>query len=75
MEQLGSQETDFHEYLSIFQTKPIEKIPVALKSDKKNGYFMDIDIFVTCNWVVTRWQYTFTHTIHRTTQITTEQHK
>ena len=21
----------------------------------------DIDIFVNCNWVVTRWQYTFTH--------------
>jgi len=39
MEQLGSQETDFHEYLSIFR-KPIEKIPVALKSDKKNGYFI-----------------------------------
>ena len=22
---------------------------------------IDIDIFVNCNWVVTRWQYTFTH--------------
>jgi hypothetical protein len=21
----------------------------------------DIDIFVNCNWVETRWQYTFTH--------------
>jgi len=20
-----------------------------------------IDVFVNCNWVVTRWQYTFTH--------------
>jgi hypothetical protein len=20
-----------------------------------------IDIFINCNWVVTRWQYTFTH--------------
>ena len=26
------------------------------------------DIFINCNWVVTRWQYTFTH---RKTQITT----
>jgi hypothetical protein len=25
-------------------------------------YFdIDIDIFVNCNWVDTRWQYTFTH--------------
>jgi hypothetical protein len=31
--------------------------------------------FINCNWVVTRWQYTFTQTIYRTTQITTEQHK
>ena len=23
--------------------------------------YIDIDIFVNCNWVVTRWQYTFTH--------------
>jgi hypothetical protein len=23
--------------------------------------FYDIDIFINCNWVVTRWQYTFTH--------------
>jgi hypothetical protein len=22
---------------------------------------IDIDIFVNCNWVDTRWQYTFTH--------------
>jgi hypothetical protein len=22
---------------------------------------VDIDIFVNCNWVDTRWQYTFTH--------------
>jgi len=36
----------------------------------------DIDVFINYNWVVTWWQYTFTHkTIHRTTQITTEQHK
>jgi hypothetical protein len=45
-------------------------------------YFIDIDIFVNCNWVDTRWQYTFTHkhpvavhiytqTIHRTSQLTT----
>jgi hypothetical protein len=26
------------------------------------GYILfDIDIFVNCNWVDTRWQYTFTH--------------
>ena len=38
---------------------------------------VEYDIFVNCNWVVTRWQYTFTHkqyieqyktTIHTTTQ-------
>jgi len=23
--------------------------------------FIWYDIFVNCNWVVTRWQYTFTH--------------
>jgi hypothetical protein len=28
------------------------------------------DIFVNCSWVVTRWQYTFTHKQYRTTQIT-----
>jgi hypothetical protein len=27
------------------------------------------DIFINCNWVVTRWQYTFTHKQY------TEQHK
>jgi hypothetical protein len=25
------------------------------------GAIIDIDIFVNCNWVDTRWQYTFTH--------------
>ena len=25
-----------------------------------SGSYIDIDIFVNCNWVVTRWQYTFT---------------
>ena len=29
----------------------------------------DIDIFINCSWVVTRWQYTFTHKQY------TEQHK
>jgi hypothetical protein len=24
-------------------------------------YSMIYDIFIYCNWVVTRWQYTFTH--------------
>ena len=42
----------------------------------------DDDIFVNCNWVVTRWQYTFTHkqyieqyktTIHTTTQTILEE--
>jgi hypothetical protein len=23
--------------------------------------YIDIDVFVNCNWVDTRWQYTFTH--------------
>jgi hypothetical protein len=38
---------------------------------------MIYDTFVNCNWVDTRWQWYSTHlhtTIHRTTQITTEQH-
>jgi hypothetical protein len=25
------------------------------------GFILFIDIFVNCNWVDTRWQYTFTH--------------
>ena len=25
------------------------------------GEFYRYDIFINCNWVVTRWQYTFTH--------------
>jgi len=25
------------------------------------GNTMIYDVFVNCNWVVTRWQYTFTH--------------
>jgi archaellin len=39
-------------------------------------FWCDIDIFINCNWVVTRWQYTFTHKQYieqhnnRTTQIT-----
>jgi hypothetical protein len=49
-----------------------------LKAVKKR--YIDIDIFVNCNWVVTRWQKYSTHlhtnnihndtkqTIHRTTQ-------
>ena len=35
--------------------------------------YIYIYIYINCNWVVTRWQYT--QTIHRTTEITTEQHK
>jgi hypothetical protein len=27
-------------------------------------YDIDIDIFINCNWVDTRWQYTFTHKQH-----------
>ena len=30
------------------------------------------DIFINCSWVVTRWQYIYTQTIHITTQMTTE---
>ena len=39
-EQLGSHWTDFHKiwHLSIFR-KPVQKIRVSLKSDKKDGYF------------------------------------
>jgi hypothetical protein len=28
---------------------------------KLHNRIIDIDIFVNCNWVDTRWQYTFTH--------------
>ena len=40
MEQPGSNRTDFHEvsYLIVFQ-ESVEKIQVALKFEKKNGYF------------------------------------
>jgi hypothetical protein len=44
------------------------QMPIALKSVSLNflepsGPFQtcNIDIFINCNWVVTRWQYTFTH--------------
>jgi hypothetical protein len=40
IEQLGSHWTDFHEILYLSTSrKYVEKIPVSLKSDKKNGYF------------------------------------
>ena len=26
-----------------------------------SAHVYDNDIFINCNWVVTRWQYTFTH--------------
>jgi hypothetical protein len=42
------------------------------------GLWLGYDIFINCNWVVTRWQYTFTHKQYteqqnnnRTTQIQT----
>jgi hypothetical protein len=35
---------------------------IATMGLKLLTYFdIDIDIFINCNWVVTRWQYTFTH--------------
>jgi hypothetical protein len=59
---------------------------VCLRHLKKEStstifYFIFIYLFINCNWFVTRWPYTFTHThththtLHRTTQITTKQHK
>jgi len=37
-------------------------------------FHIDIDMFVNCNWVDTRWQCTvhiYIQTVHRTTQLTT----
>ena len=50
MEQLGSQWTEFHEilYLSIC-LKLVEKIQFSLKSDKNNGYFIWIPVYVYDN--------------------------
>jgi len=47
MEQLGSHQVDFYDtgYLSIFR-KFVNKIHVSLKSDKSNGYFMCIPIYI-----------------------------
>jgi hypothetical protein len=40
MEQLGCHRTDFHEILDLSNVrKSVEKIQVALKSEKNNGYF------------------------------------
>ena len=38
------------------------------------GIDIDMEIFVNCNWIDTRWQcivHIYTQTIHRTTQLTT----
>ena len=37
--------------------KVLGKVPTPLHVPQEGPY----DIFVNCNWVVTRWQYTFTH--------------
>jgi hypothetical protein len=37
---------------------------LGLSETRIVGYihvYIDIDIFINCSWVVTRWQYTFTH--------------
>jgi hypothetical protein len=50
--------------------KNIEKLNVKRKVGNKirnKHSHSQFDIIINCNWVVTRWQYTFTH---RTTQIT-----
>jgi len=47
--------------------KTVHKIQVSLKSrDHKDNLHENLctcifDIFINCSWVVTRWQYTFTH--------------
>jgi len=33
----------------------------AVFNHLKSYLFMIYDIFINCSWVVTRWQYTFTH--------------
>ena len=50
MEQLGFHWTDFHEiwYLTIFR-KSVEKIQVQLKSDKNNGNFAWIPVYIYGN--------------------------
>jgi CHASE2 domain-containing sensor protein len=36
-------------------------IKIKYKFEAQNFIDIDIDILVNCNWVDTRWQYTFTH--------------
>jgi hypothetical protein len=50
MEQIGSHWMDFHEilYFWIFR-KSVEKIKVSLKSDKTNGYFIQIHMYIYDN--------------------------
>jgi hypothetical protein len=42
---------------------PYQKLYLLAAQHKHtfNQNDIDIDIFVNCNWVDTRWQYTFTH--------------
>jgi hypothetical protein len=37
------------------------KFQAAVNNNAEFDIDIDIDIFVNCNWVDTRWQYTFTH--------------
>jgi hypothetical protein len=50
MEQLGSHWTDFHEiwFLSIFRNS-VQIIKVSLNSDKNNGYFTPIPMYIHAN--------------------------
>jgi len=44
----------------IFSTTFVWNISYS-KKDSATYYDIWYDIFINCNWVVTRWQYTFTH--------------
>jgi hypothetical protein len=65
---MGIKVPNFMTRISIFQFTAVEKTHFDID--------IDIDIFVNCNWVDTRWQYTFTRNTqnitinNKTTQIT-----
>jgi hypothetical protein len=50
--------------LGIFYYTLVPHCSLPMHSDNFHFNFIDIidiDMFVNCNWVDTRWQYTFTH--------------
>jgi hypothetical protein len=48
-------------YISYKENQYIHIMFSTFFSENPAVYEIDIDIFINCSWVVTRWQYTFTH--------------